>query len=199
MTIVTMADVHGQLNIPDADTSHDAELQGYIDAAAAIVGYEVGPITPTQFVETHRPAGSTVMLDQSPIISVVSVVEYWGRLAHSLTLQPPGSTVDNFGFSVDLANAGMLVRRSSAGTEISFLGTPVVVTYVAGYSVVPADVRLAVLEDIRGLYQQTQQGGRPSLTGGGGPAGDAWSSGPTHLFPRLAHILSGPSRTQSVG
>ena len=83
--------------------------------------------------------------------------------------------------------------------ETPFWG-PVVVAYTAGIEDVSPDIRLAVLEDIRGLFQQTQQGMRPpAFGGGGGPGGgDTWTVGPMRQFPRLAALLEGAGRTQSI-
>lgn len=197
--LVNLSDAKAHLNIPGTDTSHDAELQGFIDAASEVVNYDAGPQTPMTYTETYRTAGrSRICLDHVPVIDVQSMTEYVGVQAWTLTLQPPGSTTDNYGFSIDIPEAGTIVRRSGAGTEINFFGPVVTVTYTAGQSSVRADVRMAVLEDIRGLYQQTQQGGKV----GGGQIGaggdDQWMAGPMHLFPRLTMLLEGRARTQSI-
>ena len=49
------------------------------------------------------------------------------------------------------------------------------------------------------MYVQSQQG-RGSLGGGaiGGGDPEGWTVGPMHLFPRLASLLEGPGRTQSI-
>lgn len=194
--LVTLSDVKTHLRIPTTDTSNDTQLQGFIDAASAIVGYEVGPVTTTSFTETHVPRGSRVIVDQVPIVSVTTITEYIGRTAYTLSLQPPGSTTDNWGYSIDLPDSGVIVRRDGAGIEIPFWGTPVVVTYTAGLASTPPDVKMAVLEDLRGLWQQTQQGQRPGGTSGS--TVDAWTVGPLRLFPRLAAVLERAGRTQSI-
>lgn len=202
MALVTLAQVRDVLNIPQTDMSHDAELQRYIDAATATVTYITGPLAPTTFVEVRHGGTPVIMLDNPPVISITSVVEYYTPSGRPLTLQPLGSTTDAFGYELVDAVAGKLVRRSSAGYEAPFWGgrDSIVITYVAGVSTVPADVVMATLEDIRGLYQQTQQGGRSSLGGGAIGAGgdDMWTAGPMHLFPRLNMLLEGPNRTQAL-
>lgn len=199
--LVTLDDVRAHLNVPDEDDSHDVELQGFIDAATAQVQYWTGPVIPTTFTdEVHDGGYPTVALFNPPILTVASVTEYIGTVAYQLTAQPPGSTVDNYGYSLDDPLAGILVRRDGAGCPTRFMGGPrsVVVSYTAGLAAVPGDIRLATLEDIRGLYQQTQQGGRPSFGGGGGGPDDIWSSDPIRAFPRLAALLDGPGRTPSI-
>ena len=114
---------------------------------------------------------------------------------------PLGVSSSVYGYTLDDPVSGKLTRRTSGGFISPFIGgrQSVVIVYVAGQAAVPADIRLAALEDIRGLYQQTQQGGRGSLGGGAlGAASDTWSAGPMHLFPRLNMLLQGPTRTQSL-
>lgn len=202
MAIVTLADVHGHLNIDTSDTSRDAELQGFIDAATATVTYITGPQAATTYTETRDGGGPVIMLDNPPILSITSVTEFFTPGGMVLTQVPLGSSTGNaFSYTLDDPIAGKITRRMS-GYETSFLGgrNSVVIVYSAGTAAIGADVRLAALEDIRGLYQQTQQGGGRSLGGGAIGAGgdDQWSVGPMRLFPRLQELLSGSQRTQSI-
>jgi hypothetical protein len=157
-------------------------------------------LTSTQFTETRDGGNPVIMLDNCPVITIDSVTEYVGVISYPLTSQPPGSTVSMWGYSLDDPAAGKLVRRSSAGMPMPFLGGhgSVVITYHAGQSTLPADLTLAILEDIRGLYQQTQQGGRPGGGAIGAGGDDQWTAGPMHLFPRLAMLLDSGTRTQSI-
>lgn len=202
MSVVSLSEVHDVLNIPATDTSKDTELQRYIDAAEATVAYIAGPLTSTSYTETRDGGSPVIMLDNCPVISIDSVTEYVGTVAYTLTAQPPGATSSFYGYSLDDPAAGKLVRRSNAGMPMPFMGGrgAIVITYHAGQATLPADVKLAVLEDIRGLYQQTQQGGRSNLGGGAIGAGgdDTWNAGPLRLFPRLAMLLDSSSRTQSI-
>lgn len=197
--LVTLTDVKAHLNIPTSDTSNDTELGGFIDAASDFITYIAGPVVSTPLTETHRTRGGLyyVMLRQPPVLSITSVVEYVGTVGYTLTQQQPGSTVDNWGYSINLAS-GALVRRSSAGTRMPFLGGDLVVAYVAGRVSVPPQIRLACLEDIRGLWQRTQLGGRPAFDDGGSSGSDGWTSGPLNLFPRLKALLDGATRTPSI-
>jgi len=199
MALVTLDDVHKHLNIPDSDTTHDVELQGFIDAAEAIIVYNVGPVEETTFTEVHSGGGPTIVLDNPPVISVTSVTEYVGPVAYALTQAELGVAAGAYSFSLDDPAAGIICRRYTGGLAGNFAGgyRNVQVVYVAGRATVPADIHMAVLEDLRGLYQESQQGGRPSFTGTAEE--ETWSAGPMHLFPRLAGILSGPSRTPSIG
>ncbi|MFF2551823.1 hypothetical protein ACFVUS_12535 [Nocardia sp. NPDC058058] len=200
LELVRMSDVLDHLSLPKGETTYQTELQRYIDAATPIVEYITGPINKTTYSETYPCAGMTrIVLRNVPVVpgSVSSCVEYVGITAYSLTEQPPGSTADNYGFFIERPEAGTLVRMSSAGLETPFIGVWLQVTYQAGLSAVPADVKLAVLEDIRALWDQAHNGGRPRW-GGENPGEDGWTIGPMHLFPRLAAMVENRRRTQSI-
>lgn len=195
--IVSLSEVKTHLNI--TTINNDGELQGFINAATAQADYWFGPTRRTSYTnEIHDGGWPTIVLFNAPVLSVETITEYIGPTAHTLTLQPPGSTVDNYGYSIDDPLSGVIVRRSAAGTPIPFFAGPksVVVSYTVGSTAVSADVRMAVLEDIRGLWQQTQQARRPNM-----PASaveDVWNVGPLRMFPRLAELASGPGRIPSI-
>jgi len=199
-SLVTLDDVHSHLNLPDS--SADAEIMGFIEAATAYVEFQTGPIIPKQFTEVHDGGGPSIVLDNPPVLSVESVTEYVGATGYTLTQSELGSPTGAYAFSIDDAARGILTRRWSGGLVGPFVGgvKNVQVTYTAGRASVPADIRMAVLEDIRGLYTQTQYG-RPGASFGGGigsEAAEQWSAVPMHAFPRLAALLEGPTRTPSL-
>ena len=193
--LVSLTETKTHLNI--TTTNNDTQLQGFIDAAQAQADYWFGPTRRATYTnEVHDGGWPTIVLFNAPILSVTTIKEYIGVSEHDLTLQPPGSTVDNYGYSIDDPNSGIIVRRSAAGTPIPFFGGPrsIIVTYVAGSTSTAADIRMAMLEDIRGLWVQTQQARRPT----GMPDEDIWNAGPLRMFPRLAALSSGPSRIPSI-
>lgn len=200
--VVTLDDVKAHLNFPPGDPSHDLELQGFIDAATNVVAYLAGPVLSTSYTnEVHDGGWPIIMLYNPPILSVDSVVEYIGTMRYVLTEQPPGSTVDNYGFSLDDPASGKLVRRSAAGTVIPFWGERggVVVSYTAGRVSVPAEMRMAALEDIRGLYQGSQYAGRPSFAGVAVEEEDTYANaGPVRQFPRLEALLTSVRRLPGI-
>lgn len=198
--LVRMSEVLSHLDLAAGDTTYQAELQRYIEAATPIVEYITGPINTYTFTESYPCEGlSRISLRNVPVIagSISSCTEYVGVSPFTLTSQPPGSTKDNYGYYLQRPEAGTLIRMSSFGQEMPFLGSWLAITYQAGMSSVPPDVKLAVLEDIRGLWQQTHNGGRPKW-GGGMADEDGWTVGPLHLFPRLAAMLENKARTQSI-
>ena len=194
MALVTLGDTKLQLNIPTSDTTQDVELLSYIDAATAVVEWITGPITPRQYVnEVHDGGYPFVMLFNPPVLSVDSVIEYLGRIAYTITPQPLGSTVDNYGYSLDAPATGKLTRRSGAGTPMSWLGgrSSVIVSYTAGRVAVPADVRLAALLDIQDVWQKSQQGGKDQASD------DVWMGAPVS-FPRLKSELESTARVVGI-
>lgn len=198
MSLVTVSDAKDHLNIPSTDTSHDTKLQGFIDAADAVITYLTGPVEPTSYTEVHSGGGPTIVLLHPPVISVQSVTEYVGPTAYTLTQAELGQSAGAYSFSLDDPEAGIIARRYTGGLAGNFAGgyRNVAVTYTAGRTTTPADIRMAVLEDLRGLYQQTQMFGRPPFSSSA--TEDDWSPAPMHLFPRLSMLLDGPSRTPSI-
>lgn len=198
--LVDLDDVKDHLNIDSTDTSQDVELQGFIDAATVYIQNLVGPIMPVTFTETHSGGGSTICLFNPPVLSVTSVVEYVGVTGYTLTQVSLGGDIGAYSFSLDDPSSGILRRRYSGGLVGNFVGGDhnVVVTYDAGAAAIPADIRMAVLQDIAGLFEPSQRGTNPFL-----PGGDAAGNGPLNpigMFPRVAEILSAAStRLPGIG
>jgi hypothetical protein len=81
------------------------------------------------------------------------------------------------------------------GNPINFIGQTLVISYTAGLASIPADIKLAALEDIRAIWQQTQQGTRPNFRS---MEEDSWMPQDMRMFPRMAAILEGRKRTQAL-
>lgn len=164
MTLV-LADLKAHLGISLGDTSQDAKLQTYLDAAVETVEAVIGPITPRTITETHYGHfGGTLFLFQGPVISVESVANLYG----------PYSMV---GLSVD---TGMGALRTLTGYAVR---GDVTVTYTAGRATIPALVREVVL-DLARLRYQSRVGGMP-------PGVDVAEEDPTPRFsPNDGPILA---------
>lgn len=164
--IVTLADVYAHLNMPAG--SHDAELQGFIDAAVPVVEDVVQAVVgATYTAEEHDARGSRVIfLRHPPVYSVTSVVEY--RMGTPTTLTavatPALGTANTYAVYLP---TGRIMRGDWLGVGYGWTsyGNLLQVTYVAGLGAVPPNVRLGALEIVRHNYQMTQQGGRPSFSG----------------------------------
>jgi hypothetical protein len=163
-SILTLAETRTHLNFPAADTSHDTELQGFIDDASPVIEDVVGPVD-----EWYDGGAPWIILRRRPVVSVTTVTEYRGPLGYVLTQVATPDLGTTYSYSFE--PTGRLIRRSAGGGSAPFpSGAGAVhVVYVAGRASVPPNVRLAALELVRHLYQMTQQGGRPAFgTGGGG-------------------------------
>lgn len=175
MPIVDLASVHVHLNIPTSDTSHDTELQGFIDAAGDLARDVVGPLASELHTEWHNGGTDTITLDWLPVLSVQSVTEYVAASTYDLTEQPLGTSIGSYEYTVDLPR-GQITRRA-VGDAVRFPAgiKNVVVAYTAGVpdALVPATVRLGALELIRHLYQLTQQGGQNKFGGGALDTGES--------------------------
>jgi hypothetical protein len=169
VSIVDLASVKLHLNMPASDTSQDAELQGFIDAAGDLARNVIGPVFPESHTQAFDGGTTSIVVDWLPVASVTSVTEYYGLSSYLLTEQPLGGQSNAFGFTVDYAT-GRLTRRALGGdaTIFAFGAKNIVVQYVSGRTgAVSPSVRLGALELIRHLWQLTQQGGRPQFGGAG--------------------------------
>lgn len=164
MGIVTLAAGKKQLNIDEADTDDDLELQLYINALAAPIERELGRIVEQRTIvdEYDFPAGTTSFLLRAvPAVSLTSIAAV------------DGSTT----WSVDPTS----MHLSGASGRVTVLSGPplaglVTVTHVAGPASVAANVQLAALIVLQHLWE-TQRGRAGLVPGGGGeymvPAGYA--------------------------
>ncbi|MGC4769205.1 hypothetical protein ACLQ25_09520 [Micromonospora sp. DT44] len=125
--IVSVAEVKQQLNIPDDDTSQDAELAVYVAAVTEVVEGIVGPVDPRAVTETHDGGTEVLILRQPPVLSVTSVTE-------------GGTAVTGYTAALD---SGVLYR--TGGWWASGRAS-VTVVYQAGRTSIPAAVKLAAKE-----------------------------------------------------
>lgn len=199
--LVSLTDVLDHLNIsPSADTNV-AEIQGFIDAATAYIQRFTGPIVAQSFTETYNGGSPVICLRNPPVLSITSVVEYVGVTGYTLTQVELGDTIGAYSFTLDSLESGILRRRYNGGLAGPFAGgsANVVVTYTAGRTAVPSDVRMAVLQDIAGLYQPSQLGGNPYGASQGVEVGNT-PLNPIGMFPRVTEILSDPAkRVPAIG
>lgn len=193
MAIVTLTEVKLHLNVPESETQYDTELGTFIAAATPIIEHLVGPVDIRTITNEIYDTGGRqkIILRTVPVVSITAVTEYVGIQAYTLTDQPPGfSNPTLYGYTLKNAASGMVARRAN-GFDMSFLGAEVSISYTAGRASVPADVKLAALDDIRALWSQTQVASRPQFGGGGVVMSpDRWGGmQELHMFPRLALLV----------
>ena len=171
MSVVTLAEAKTHLNI--TATTNDTELQAFIDRAEAALGQRVGPLGPISKTE-RVPGWRTVLrLSFTPVISLTTVTSVEG------TQVPVGQLTALSGGRVEFTQVGYFPSRFYD------------VTYQAGRSTLPDDLKLAVLELVRHLWG-TQRGG--SVRPGSAPS-DAMSNtipGAAYLFPFRVEQLIAP-------
>jgi hypothetical protein len=205
--LVTLDDVKDHLDIDANDMSQDTRLQRFLDGATALIRDKVGAVVPESVTEWHRGGAGTILLVEFPVLSVETVTEYGRNWADQDDIENDGSIVltqvatpdqsDGESYMVEVPK-GTITRLNRFGRSIPFSnGTKAVqVSYTTGAASVPADIVLAILTDIEGLW-------RPSQNSGGSGAFDSPDTGggwgtPVGLFPRLDAVLKASNRVWGV-
>jgi hypothetical protein len=192
---ISLTDVRQELNYknPGIASADDTELQGFLDAALVEIGKRAGDITTgTTWTETYDGGDISIYLRHVPVLTVTSVTEHIGNITYNLTNQPPGSSVDWLGYSIEDAANGKIVRRSAAGQPYRFTAGSgnVTVTYTAGRVTLPGNLRLATLELVAHWWQSSQQTSSQALGGAiGGNSYDGVSTMPGSTFGIPYRIL----------
>jgi hypothetical protein len=169
--LVTLEQAKAHLGIPDATTSHDTEIDLFIDAVTAHVDERFGSLptgTYTEFLSVVDDGDGTN--------------RYWLRPAHH-PISSVTSATDENGTAYTTSFVISADGRSIRHTNISSGEWTLV--YTAGMAA-PADLKLAALEDIRGLFQPGQIGPVAAFGAFGAENTDI---GPTYrpvrLWPRV--------------
>lgn len=192
--LITLADAMPELNIANTPSDGGTKLQGFINAAEAVIEDIVGHVINGTTTEWYDGGDTTIYLRQLPVLSIQSVVETIGLINYTLTAQPVGSPVDNFGYTLDDLSYGRMTRRSAGSQPFPFFRNTsnIEVNYSYGLNAVPANVRLAALELIRHMWQIGQQGLRPGF---GAPPNETMAPTPSgFLVPNRVMELCQPTR-----
>ena len=183
-SVLPLQDAKDMLNIPQATTTSDAELQSFIatieSSLRAMTG---GPIVNRTITNerTEMQASQTVIpVRQRPLVSVTSITSASG-----------GAIDISAGLDLD-ANAGLIRRKLGLpfyGPFFQWL-PQVTVTYVAGWgTAVPAAFNVAARLILRNLWD-TQRGVTPAPMQGGDETVDLPGWG--YAIPvRAAELLEG--------
>ena len=151
---------------------HDARINVVIDSVSQLVksycGTSLVDYASTNKVEYKTIKDSlvkTIILDESPLIQVVSVQERTTQSDAYVTLITENS--DNSGKYEYIVEdeSDSIVRTNSTG-EISWARGPksIKITYKAGYTTTPHDLRLAVYDLIK-YYMKDERKERMSISG----------------------------------
>lgn len=177
--VISLADAKAHLNKAAGVTVDDEELRGFVEAATAVIERHTGKVVARRTI-TERVTASyarELWLAHRPIISVTSITTTDG-----LTTWGVGPTV------ISLADGASGVIRWLSGP---YWHGDLLVTVVAGMSVIPANYTLAAKYIVEALWSsQRQPGIGPApATFGGEPE---VSVGPVTIPPMALQLL-GPS------
>lgn len=151
--ILSLSDARRHLQIPVADTSADEQMRGWLESVTELVESLCGPVVRRTVVEDHALYGRGVTelaLRRTPVLSITSAV---GVLTGDPSYEAAALCVDGTG----------ILRRLDGGRLSGLLR----VTYVAGRTVVPANLSSAARIILQHLWR-TQYGASRALSGLGG-------------------------------
>lgn len=170
MAVLIVGDARDYLNIAGVET--DAKIQDTIDAAQAAIEVKVGPLEPTVKTARVRGGNASLILPDYPVISVESITP------------SDTSTFDLADLYVDATGVLSNIDGYSVFTAAAYD-----VEYTAGRATCPGDLRRAVLELTRHLWQP-QRGPRSGVNQSES-AGDT-VPGAAYLFPFRVEQLIAP-------
>ena len=175
-TSLTVGDVAEHLNIPTPTGSQDAEFEGFLLAADAHVSVSVGPVINVLRTESVAPSDWALWVSRVPVLSVTSVTQ--------------GTMVYTSGITFNAESGRVYFPQVNSGRWD--------VVYRSGWLTFPADLRVAVLEDIRGL--QRGQLGPPGAIGAFGMDPLPTPSGrPVTMWPRTDLWIEAERKRWYVG
>lgn len=187
MSVVTLSDAKGHLGIDLADTTHDAQLNDLIAAAQGVIEGMIGNLSAVSYTETYDGGSYVIVLRHTPVIAVQSLTENWGTITYTLTNQPVGQSTDAYGYTIGDPAAGTIERRTVGSFPFQFFAGEdnVAITYTAGRTDLPFDIKLALIRQLRLLWADYQSGRTMK-------AGARQQSGPLPLLDPYVVDLLGP-------
>jgi hypothetical protein len=147
LDLISLAAAKRALNIAETSTAHDEELREFIEAVTNVIeGPDgLGEVVARRAIVEDRTvprASSTVTLDGYPVISLTSVVDASGVDVYDVAnLHADGPT------GIVTVTAGPKLRGNLR------------ITYVAGYTVIPANIAMAARMVLQDAWA-TQRGSR---------------------------------------
>jgi hypothetical protein len=155
LDLVSLADIKQDLRITPTDTTYDAQLRRWMKAAKGVVERVCGPVLPTTETYTVDGGGLFLVLPRRWVASITTVVETIATVNYTLTEQPLGFSVNNYGYTWD-RKINKIVRRGGGGAAICFAPgmQNVAVTYVAGMTVIPEDIQLGANALVKHFFKK---------------------------------------------
>lgn len=190
------------IQYPAEKFDQDSVLEMILDSACWwIQDYLCRPIAPTEFFMRFDGwsswQGSYIMLPWFPVLRIVSLIEYWGNSGpHPLAEQTP---TNQFGTGPSYGDADVYQLEPVAGKIIRtfpgliqkpfFPGSRnIECTWIAGYSPIPPQLRMAALELGSYWYRNTQEDTRMATGRGFGTeeaANELWPAVPNRITTLL--------------
>ena len=172
--MITLAEARASLGWATANTSNDADLEAYIEAATPVIENITGPLIVRSRTFTFDGGAPQVVVPVR-FTSVTSVVE-------------SGVTVTDY---VSDVLAGTVTAGTTGGVrDFAYGFQNIVVTVSVGVESVPTNVKLAARELVRFWWQQGRQANTPAF-------GDSPDSGMVPMgfaVPRRVHELLEPNK-----
>jgi hypothetical protein len=155
LDMASLANIKEDLRLSPTDTTYDAQLRRWIKTAAGVIERITGPILPKTETYVVDGGGQFLVLPRRWVSSITSVVETIAVVNYTLTEQPLGSSVNNYGYTWDRA-VNKIVRRGAAGMAIPFsVGVNnVSCIYVAGMTVIPEDIQLGANALVKHFFKK---------------------------------------------
>ena len=150
-SVVSLGEMRTHIRSVPVGADEDNRLRLFGEAATAAVEGYVGVLVEDTFVDVITP-GMTLVLPRTPVIALVSITGVYEQTTYPLA-------------GLDVDGATGIVRNVSG---VAFSG-PVRVTYRAGRTTIPAEIKLAVLDLVLHWWRQSQAHG--TATYGGEPVG----------------------------
>ena len=146
--LITLAEARASLGWATSDTSNDADLEKYIEAATPVIERETGPLIARTGVVFTLDGGRTRLVLPTRFNTVTTLVE-------------SGVTVTDF---VPEPSAGLITGGTTGSPRYFANGVQnIVVTVTTGAAEVPANVKLATRELVTHLWRRGRQSNIPAF------------------------------------
>jgi len=190
LDVITLAEAHKAINLPDDAMAHDVAIAALVTAISQGLDDMAGPIVQRTITDEPHDGGCTSLgLRHAPVVSVASVTEYSGTVSLVLTAESNAvKTSSNFYFDPVTSR----VYRRAGGWDYMFAQGRgnVLVTYVAGRATSTATVASKFKEAAKltclHLWKPKSGQWAQSMPQFGGDAVPATSPVPGWAFPRAA-------------
>jgi hypothetical protein len=157
-SIVSLSDVKAYLNIPQTNTTNDAELRNFIATATHMIEHEVGACSQRTVVEQWTGSWQQPYLQPrtQPVISVTSITERGTALVLGADF-----LVDDFGRIIRVYGGGISYPRG-----FWYGVNDIVITYVAGRTIIPSNILEAAKKLISVNWRSQPAGAFSPFEGG---------------------------------